>query len=181
LSKKDPHDVKGVTAPIIFDAIPLTQCIVPILHITIGIGNGILKHFLEWVDERIEKLPPDLLDSRQSVVGHQVNLEEYMEETLEEWNHEGGSELAGLLFEKTTVAELVAEQDDGGLLAMSADERAEAKVYVAGLSERIGVLQAKKKEHLDAISAIKKDIAKGKKASKALEKALGGAQIKSLR
>ena len=79
------------------------------------------------------------------------------------------------------MAELVAEKNDDGLLALSVDERAEAKVYVAGLSERISVLQEEKRTHMDAISAIKKDIAAGKKASKALEKAHGGARIKSLR
>ena len=58
-----------------------------------------------------------------------------MEETLEDWNHKGGKELAGLLFEKATVAEFVAERNDVGLLAMSVDERGEGKVYIAGLNK----------------------------------------------
>ncbi len=122
--------------------------VLTIIDITIGIGNGILKHFLEWVDERREKLPPDLLDSRQSVVGFQVDLEEYMEETLEEWNHEGGSELAGLLFEKTAVAELVAERDVGGLLAMLADKRAEAEGVCCWLDQKDRCFASRKKSTL---------------------------------
>jgi hypothetical protein len=64
LNKKIPQEVRGVTAKVMFDAVPLKNWIVPVLHICIGIGNGILKRFLDFVDKRIENLPEPLIELR---------------------------------------------------------------------------------------------------------------------
>jgi hypothetical protein len=59
LDIKKPNNVKRVKSKIIFDAVPLENWIVPILHVTIGIGSGIFKHCLDWVDVRIKFLHED--------------------------------------------------------------------------------------------------------------------------
>ena len=87
----------GVTASMIFDAVPLENWVVPVLHLSIGVGNGLLKQFLDWLDIRIERLPRGLSDLRAETVELQVDLEEYIEEDYEEWMHMGGQELANLV------------------------------------------------------------------------------------
>ena len=62
VSKKVSQEVCGVVA-IMFDAM-LESWIVPVLRMCIGIGNGILKQFLDFVDVRVENLPEVLVEKR---------------------------------------------------------------------------------------------------------------------
>ena len=41
LNQKIPKELKGVTAALIFNSIPLENWICPVLHMCIGIGNGV--------------------------------------------------------------------------------------------------------------------------------------------
>ena len=102
LNKNIPREGKGVTASLIFGAIPLENWICPVLHMCIGIGNGLLSQFLDFVDKRIENLPTGLADLRATTIRLAVELEDYIEEDFEEWMHTGGSELATLVLEKAT-------------------------------------------------------------------------------
>ena len=64
-----------------------------------------------------------------------MQLEDYTTITYEDWMHDGGAELATLLFETKTVGEVVAEKL-GGQYVLGTEEKAEAKVYVASLKAR---------------------------------------------
>jgi hypothetical protein len=124
LDKSKAHDVCGVTDHPIFDAVPLQNWIAPVLHICLGVGNGLLKSFLGWLDERIEGVPPTLLACRDETIRLQIKLDDYMEDDWTEWVHEDGVELAKLLFEKQTVNELVTARNEAGdFLLLTAQRR----------------------------------------------------------
>jgi hypothetical protein len=53
---ESPQNLKGVTNRQLVDAIPVSNYILPILHIIIGMGNSLVDAFLEWIEERIEVL-----------------------------------------------------------------------------------------------------------------------------
>ncbi len=93
LNKKVPQEVRGVTAKAIFDAVPLENWIDLVLHIFIGIGNGLLKFFLDFVNTRIENVPASLCKLQTKVTELQVELEDYVEGDYEVWIHEGGAEI----------------------------------------------------------------------------------------
>jgi hypothetical protein len=48
--------IMGCTAKPLFDAIEISNYIICILHIVIGIGNKLVDCLLEWVEQRVEKL-----------------------------------------------------------------------------------------------------------------------------
>jgi hypothetical protein len=55
-----PQNLKGVTNRPLINAIPVSNYILSILHIIIGMRNSLVDEFLEWIEERIE-----VLDMRQ--------------------------------------------------------------------------------------------------------------------
>jgi hypothetical protein len=149
LDIKKPNDVKGVKSKIIFDAVQLENWIVPILHITIGIGNGILKHCLDWIDVRVEFLHKEVTTTRETMLCYQVELDDYSHDTYKEWMHDGGAQLATLLFEKTGVSKLKAKRDKHNAFVLLVEDWKEAKAYMELLEVRVKVLQAKKQVHVD--------------------------------
>jgi hypothetical protein len=46
---------------------PINAYIISILHTEIGIGNRLLKSFLDWVNLRIELVPDDEIEVRYAV------------------------------------------------------------------------------------------------------------------
>jgi hypothetical protein len=107
--------------------------------------------------------------------------EDYSHETYEEWMHDGGAELATLLFEKAGVGELKAERDEQNSFVMSVEDRKEAKAYMDVLDVRVKVLQAQKKVHVDKMTVLRKQIAESKVKAKEKERQHGGGQTKQIR
>ena len=46
-----PANLKGCTSKPLFDAVPICHYIVPVLHLVIGIGNGLMDSMFEWIEE----------------------------------------------------------------------------------------------------------------------------------
>jgi len=53
-----PETIFGCTHSSLFDAVPINNYIVSVLHIIIGIGNSLADVLFDWVEWRIEKLTP---------------------------------------------------------------------------------------------------------------------------
>ncbi len=91
-----------------------------------------------------------------------------------EWVHDDGVELTTLLFEK----QMGSARNDAGHFLLAIAEQKEGRVFIATLTEKIKLLQAAKKNQIDAIAAIRRKILESRAESKKLEKTLGGSRIK---
>jgi len=63
-----PQNIKGCTAEPLIDCIPIENFVLSILHIIIGIWNSLVECLFEWVEERIEVLPPNVVKARNRVL-----------------------------------------------------------------------------------------------------------------
>jgi hypothetical protein len=61
-----PDNLKGCTDKPLFNAVPICNFVIPVLHIIIGIGNTLVDCIFEWIEERIEKLTPAEIEVRNS-------------------------------------------------------------------------------------------------------------------
>lgn len=77
------RDVRGVTAPALFNDIEVENILAPSLHNTELFVNEPTKLFLRWIHHRIEQLPFELIDAR-SEAADLVIKEEEATETLAE-------------------------------------------------------------------------------------------------
>ncbi len=68
LNKNQPQDIKGITMRPLFDAIPINNYVLSVLHIIIGIGNSLVDFLFEWIESRVEKLTNDEVAARNSVL-----------------------------------------------------------------------------------------------------------------
>ena len=51
-----PGNLKGCTQRPLIDSVPIENFILSVLHIIIGMGNTLIDAFLEWIEERVEKV-----------------------------------------------------------------------------------------------------------------------------
>jgi hypothetical protein len=63
-----PQNIRGVTELSLIEAVPIENFILSVLHILIGMGNSLVDCFLEWVEERVEKLLPVEVEARNRVL-----------------------------------------------------------------------------------------------------------------
>jgi hypothetical protein len=54
--EESPDNISAYSKDPLFDAIPVINYIVSMLHILIGVNNAIFENFLVWIEERILKL-----------------------------------------------------------------------------------------------------------------------------
>jgi hypothetical protein len=87
---------------------PLRTCvlfkayIIPILHTEIGIGNRLLKSFLDWADLQIKRVPDDEIEARYAV--YEANMELQIQiEHWDEWVSLKGALLADLRQETSMI------------------------------------------------------------------------------
>jgi hypothetical protein len=59
----------------LFDAVPISNYILPILHIVIGIGSALVGSIFEWVEERIEQLTEAEITARNIILSAEINLD----------------------------------------------------------------------------------------------------------
>jgi hypothetical protein len=83
-------------------SVPINSYIIPILHTEIGIGNCLLKLFLDRVDLRIENVPDDKIEARYGV--YEVRLEVRLHNKIWDYcvNLKGG-QLADLRKERAMI------------------------------------------------------------------------------
>lgn len=59
MKERELSKAKGVRTHPMWDCIPISHYIVPVLHIHIGLGNDVLNHLLDIIDRDIEKISPE--------------------------------------------------------------------------------------------------------------------------
>jgi hypothetical protein len=66
--EESPENIRGCTKDPLFDAVPVENYIVSVLHILIGVGNTLLESLLEWIEERIEAVSMPEIIARNEVI-----------------------------------------------------------------------------------------------------------------
>jgi hypothetical protein len=89
LNKNKPNDIKGVTLQPLFDAIPIGNYILSVLHIIIGVGNSLVDFMFEWIESRVEQLTNDEVAARKSKLYAMINYKE-AKEIYETWIENDG-------------------------------------------------------------------------------------------
>lgn len=107
-----PENIKGCTKNPLFDAVPVCNYILLVLHIIIGIGNTLIDGLFEWVEERVEVLPNEVVEARNSVlfgaVHHQRLTEDY-----EDWLQNDGMTLIEKQLNKSFLNDTISEKIPG--------------------------------------------------------------------
>jgi hypothetical protein len=76
-----PQNLRGVTERPLIDSVPVSNYILCILHIIIGMGNTFIDAILEWIEERIEQLDVSQIQARNGLIyattQHDLALTDY--------------------------------------------------------------------------------------------------------
>jgi hypothetical protein len=81
---------------------PINTYIIPILHTYIGIGNRLLKSFLDWVDLRIENVPDDKIVARYRVYETKAEVRKH-NKIWDAWLNLKGGQLTDLREERAMI------------------------------------------------------------------------------
>ena len=96
----------GVKEKPLLDAIETCRYIVPPLHTMLGVGNGLLTDFKEFVDALLEDTPDELEDLRRN----DTRAENVWWDTkvkLDEWNSLNGGEMVSLIQVQKDIKEIL--------------------------------------------------------------------------
>jgi len=104
-----PQNIRGCTAEPLIDCIPIENFILSILHIIIGIGNSLIECLFEWVEERIEVLPPNVVEARNRVL-YATLKHSSINEDYKSWLENGGILLTDIQMEKKQMKGLLDER-----------------------------------------------------------------------
>jgi hypothetical protein len=121
-----------------------TSYILPILHTEIGIGNRLLKSFLDWVDWQIENVPDDEFEARYEV--YEASMEVQIQtEIWDEWVGLKGTLLADLRQERAMINHTKTLRDNEGKFVHSAAERKEMNEASKARSAEVKPFEKEKK------------------------------------
>jgi hypothetical protein len=70
------QDVRGVTMRPLFNAIPINNYVLSVLHIIIGIGNSLVDFMFECIESHVEQLTNDEVAARNSVLYAMIKHED---------------------------------------------------------------------------------------------------------
>jgi hypothetical protein len=135
--------------------VPIFSYIIPILHTEIGIGNRLLKSFLDWVDLRIENVPDVEIEARYDVYESQVSVR-LQDEIWEDWVNLNGGRLADLREERAMINYTKLLRDDDQKLVHSAAERKEMEVASKERTAQVKPLEKEKKDIVAQLETYKK-------------------------
>jgi hypothetical protein len=149
--------------------VPINSYIIPILHTEIGIGNRLLKSFLDWVDLRIENVPDDEIEARYGVyeVRSEVRLHN---EIWDDWVNLKGGQLADLREERAMINYTKTLRDDDNKFVHSAAERKDMMEASKARTAAVKPLEKEKKEIVAQLETYKKVLAARTKALSKLRK-----------
>jgi hypothetical protein len=99
LNKNKPNDIKGVTLWPLFDAIPIRNYILSMLHIIIGVGNSLVDFMFEWIESRVEQLTNEEVAARNSLLYAMIKQEK-AKEIYETWIENDGMAIVQKRLEK---------------------------------------------------------------------------------
>jgi hypothetical protein len=143
--------------------VPINSYILPILHTEIGIGNRLLKSFLDWVDLRIENVPDNEIEARYGVYESQVEVR-IQNEIWDDWVNLNGGQLAELREERAMINYTKLLRDDDQKFVHSAAERKEMEVASKARTVQVKPLEKEKKEIVAQLETYKKVFAQRTKA-----------------
>ena len=95
-----PDNLKGCTDKPLFNAVPICNFVIPVLHIIIGIENIFVDCIFEWIEEHIEKLTPAETEARNSYLFAKVQYDR-VKEHYDEWLQNDGILLVDKQFQKS--------------------------------------------------------------------------------
>ncbi len=105
--KQTPENVRGITERPLFDAVPVCNYLIPILHKIIGIGNDFVDTLLEFIEERVEVLSQKERESRNSVIFAEVKHKLAVSE-FNNWLEDSGYTLVDKQLHSQAIASLLA-------------------------------------------------------------------------
>jgi hypothetical protein len=113
-----PCNIKGCTEKPLFDTVPISNYVIPVLHIIIGIGNALVGSIFEWVEQRVEQLAEAEIISRNNILSAEINLDDAVEEYNNWLQNEGIRLMECMLEEKGIQVQLKAKEDAKKLIIM---------------------------------------------------------------
>jgi hypothetical protein len=153
--------------------VPIENYIVPVLHILIGVGNALVNAVFEFVDERIERLPEQLIVARNNINTAEINLDD-AEVDYNDWLQNDGITLSECMIEKSNIIQqLKGRNEDGSLVIRAGDEKRHLNARKTELNGTIKRLQACKKEKLQRVEGLKRILRAMNDARREVEKDLG--------
>ena len=70
-----PTDKKGVSCALHYKSLGPENFVPPLLHMEMGMVNQVWEHLEEWIDDKVENVPPDEKAARLSLLDAQECLE----------------------------------------------------------------------------------------------------------
>ena len=168
-----PTNLNGCTEKPLFDAVPISNYIVPVLHLLVGIGNILVDSIFEWVEERVETLTPEEVVARNNILSDNINTENATQE-FNLWLENDGIRLTDFILEKRTIQQQLKEKDGKNqLIIRDAARRRELNARNKELIAEVKQLQSAKKQHGDRVKALRKILREMEKRKKELEANIG--------
>ena len=50
------NEKKGINQPLLFDYVPIGNCLFSLLHAEIGVGHKLVENYFLWITDRMEKI-----------------------------------------------------------------------------------------------------------------------------
>jgi hypothetical protein len=167
-----PEHIKGCTKKPLFDSIPIEKYVVPVLHILIGVGNALVNSVFEFVDERIERLPEELIISRNNMITAEINLEDATED-YNNWLQNDGILLTECMIEKSNIIQQLKTHNEDGSFVSSGVEKRNMSARKKELNMTAKQLQIVKKEKSQRVEGLKRILQAMNEATKETEKSIG--------
>jgi hypothetical protein len=104
-----PQNIRGCTENPLFDAVPVSNYVLSVLHIIIGIGNSLIDGLFEWVEERVEQLTVNEMEARNSVLFAEVHHRR-LNDDYEHWLENDGIVLVDKQLNKSFLNETFHEK-----------------------------------------------------------------------
>jgi hypothetical protein len=94
-SLNDGKTETGVKSYPQLDCVELERFIFPVLHVTLGLANRLLKHAIDYADKVVERTPPPGKGARRKQMEAEQKHEESKQETVD-WGRLNGPTLANM-------------------------------------------------------------------------------------
>jgi hypothetical protein len=114
------------------DCVELERFIFPVLHVTLGLGNRLLKHAIDYADKLVKRTPQSLEDVRTNQIAAERKHEASKQE-MADWGLHNGPTLANMHLAQGHLDEEIAVE---GVLNKK-EERMTAIENAASLKEEI--------------------------------------------
>jgi hypothetical protein len=95
-----------------FDCVELEWFIFPVLHVTLGLANRLLKHTIDCADVVVERTPPLVKDARRKQMEGEQKHEESKQDIVN-WGRLNGQTLANMHMEHSHLDEEIEVELDG--------------------------------------------------------------------